>query len=93
MSATAWTAPGLDPRTAERLGQVIGGLAASTGCPGHEILTAIIHVGLENQDAVQARLAELHLEAVIAALPPDTRSVPDVSVYDQLLHTRRTPQA
>jgi len=92
MSAAAWISPGLDPRTAGRLDQAVSGLHASTGFPEHEILAAIIHAGLENQDAVQARLAELHLEAVISALPADLRPVPDVSVYDQLL-TRRPPQA
>jgi hypothetical protein len=92
MSAAAWALPGIDPRTASRLDQAVSGLHASTGFPEHEILAAIIHAGLENQDAVRTRLAGLHLEAVISALPPDRRPVPDVSVYDQLL-TRRTPQA
>jgi hypothetical protein len=92
MSATAWTSPGLDPCTAWRLDQAVSGLHASTGFPEHEILAAIIYVGLENQDAVQERLAGLHLEAVVAALPPDPRPVPDVSIYDQLL-TRRLSQA
>jgi hypothetical protein len=92
MSAAAWALPGLDPRTASRLDHAVSGLHASTGFPEHEILAAIIHAGLENQDAVQARLAESHLEAVISALPADPRPVPDVSVYDQLL-TRRIPQA
>ena len=92
MSTSAWTLRDLDPCTASRLDQAVSGLHASTGLPEHEILAAIINAGLENQDAVQARLAELHLEAVISALPPDPRPVPDVSKYDQLL-TRRTPQA
>ena len=41
--------------------------------------------GLDSQDAVETRLAELRLDAIIAALPPDTRPAPDVSAYDQLL--------
>jgi hypothetical protein len=85
MSDTGWTSRDLDPCTAGRLAQAVSGLHAATGAPPREIFAAIIRAGLENQDAVRDHLAGQHLEAVIAALPPDTRALPDMSAYDRLL--------
>jgi hypothetical protein len=92
MNPTVRTSWDLDSGTAGRLSQAVEGLQATTRRPRHEILAAIIHAGLDSPNAVEARLAELHLDTVIAALPADSRPVPDVSAYDQLL-TRRDPQA
>jgi len=84
-NATVRTSWDLDPGTAVQLSQAVDSLHASTSRPRHEILAAIIRAGLDSQDAVETRLAELRLDAIIAALPPDTRPAPDVSAYDQLL--------
>jgi hypothetical protein len=91
MNATVQTSWDLDPGTAGQLFQAVDRLHASTRRPRHEILTAIIQAGLASQEAIETRLAELHLDAVLTALPSAARPVPDLLAYDQLL-TRQDPR-
>ena len=78
----------LIPQIAARLAETVDSLHTATGQPHHEILAAVIGAGLDHHEEIESRLAERHLAAVIAALPPDTRPAPDLSAHDNLL-TRR----
>ena len=75
----------LSPDVAARLTRIVNDLCAAAGQPRHEVLDAIIAVALDHMDEIEIRLARQRLDVAIATLPADTRPVPDLTAYDQLL--------
>lgn len=73
------------PDVAARLTRIVSDLCAAAGQPRDEVLEAIITVALDHRDEIEIRLARQRLDVAIATLPADTRPVPDLTVYDQLL--------
>jgi hypothetical protein len=83
----------LDQGIAGQLSAAVEDLHVSTGRPEHEVVSEVIQAGLGRLDDVEARLSSRRVEAAVAALPPDSRPLPDMSVYDQLLAGRRCTAA
>lgn len=79
----------LGPEVAAQLASAVDDLHEATGRPRHEIVSAVIAVGLSYREEIEARLAERQLAAVIASLPSDSRpTAPDLLAYDRLLGRR-----